>query len=57
MSSPENIRAVEFVAKALLKYETLRADYIDLLVDRVDGNISEEDWHRTVSWQYPEMLT
>ena len=57
MSRPENIRAVDFVANALMKYETLDSDYLDILSDLADGNISEEEWQQFISWRHPEMLT
>ncbi|MEN8207225.1 MAG: hypothetical protein ABFS24_14635 [Pseudomonadota bacterium] len=46
MSNPENIRAVDFVAKALMEHETLDSDYIYLLIERADGNITEEEWQQ-----------
>ena len=46
MSRPENIRVVDSIAKKLMKYETLDSDYIDRLVDRVDGTITDEDWRQ-----------
>ena len=57
MSAPENIRAVDFVAKSLLKYETLQADYLEMLVELADSNITEEEWQRFLAIQFPEMLT
>ena len=55
MSSAENIRAVEFVAKDLMSNKTLPSDYIEQVIDRADGKTSEEEWRQTKSWQFPEM--
>ena len=55
MNRPENIRAVEAVARALMDHESLDDGYIDLLVDLVDGNISKQEWLQAISWQYPSM--
>ncbi len=56
MSRPENIRAVDFVARALLKYKTLEPDYFDFLVEWADGHISDAEWERFISRFYPNML-
>jgi hypothetical protein len=37
MSRPENIRAVDFVANALLRHETLNDVYLDMLVEFADA--------------------
>ena len=57
MSSLENIRAIDFIAKALMHYETLDSGYLELLIERADGDIPEGEWHGVVSRQYPGMLT
>ena len=56
MSSPENIRAVDFVAKALMEHETLNADYVDMSVEYVDGKFTEKEWLDYLSWQHPEIF-
>lgn len=56
MSGPDNIRAVDSVDKALMKYETLDADYMDVLVDHADGNVTKEEWDRYLLMAHPEML-
>jgi hypothetical protein len=56
MRNPENIRAVDFVAKALMKHETLNDDYMDVLLERADGNVSEEEWCQFITWRYPGMV-
>ena len=56
MSEPENIRAVEFVANALMEYKTLDGDYIEMLVEWADGNMTDEEWHQFVSFHYPGMV-
>ena len=55
MSRPENIRAVDFVAKELLKHETLYGDYVGMLIQWADGNITDDEWCRFVACQYPRM--
>ena len=55
MSEPENVRAVEFVANALMEYKTLDGDYVEMLVEWADGNMTDDEWHQFVSFQYPEM--
>jgi hypothetical protein len=57
LSSPENIRAVEAIAKALLKYETLEWEYMEQLIELTDGNITEVEWFQFLSFRYPEILT
>ena len=50
MSRPENIRAVDLVANALLRHETLNDVYLDMLVEFADGNITDQEWERFVTW-------
>ena len=56
MSEPKNIRAVEFVANALMEYKTLDGDYVEMLVEWADGNMTDEEWRQFVSFQYPGMV-
>ncbi|UCC45163.1 MAG: hypothetical protein JSU65_04410 [Candidatus Zixiibacteriota bacterium] len=55
MSSAENIRAVDYVARALMKHETLEADYMINLVGWADGDMTDEEWLDFIAWRYPEM--
>jgi len=55
MSTQENIRAVDFVAKALLEHETLDFDYLEMLIELADGNISEAEWQRFLLYIYPRI--
>jgi hypothetical protein len=55
MEKDNNIRAVEFVGDALMKYLTLTAEYVDVLIERADGDVSDEEWREFVASRYPGM--
>ena len=46
MSQPENIKAVQVIARELLIERVLRVESIDLLVDVADGAVSAQEYHR-----------
>lgn len=46
LSNDANVRAIRFVADALLSYRTIGGGFVDLLIDRADGLISENELNR-----------
>lgn len=46
MSAPDNIRAVGMVAEHLLEHKKLDGEYIRVLVDMADGEVTEQEFAR-----------
>ena len=46
MSQPENIKAVQVIARELLIERVLRVESIDLLVDVADGAVLSQEYRR-----------
>ena len=39
----------------LLEHETLDFDYLEMLIELADGNISEAEWQRFLLYIYPRI--
>ncbi len=50
MSQSENVTAVACVAEWLLQEGTLDSELVDVLVEKADGNVSDTDFERFLSW-------
>jgi hypothetical protein len=55
MCNPKNVRAVDFVAKALEENKTLPGEVTELLVDLSDGEITKAELDECIGWQYPSL--
>jgi hypothetical protein len=50
MSQPENIKAVQLVARELLARQSLSSDLIFCLVDMADGEATAQDYQQLKAW-------
>ncbi len=53
MAKQQNVRAVDYVAKALAKHRKIPGDYVDVLVYYADGEVTDMEWQKFVDWQFP----
>lgn len=51
MRLEENIKAVGLVAEHLTRHETLEGEYIENLVMFADGECSDAEWEKYLSWR------
>jgi len=51
LRQPDNVAAVRLVADHLMRLRTLDVDYIDLLVDFADGNVTEAEFDQYLAFR------